>query len=131
VTAQLPVPRLAPYTRAQRLLKTDEFSSVFRLRPVAKTRNFVLYTRENSHPTARLGVVAAKRLAPRAVTRNLVKRIAREQFRLSSLPSIDCVIRLSAPLNSRKDPASSSGIRQQIRQQIASLLAGRVSSGAS
>lgn len=131
MTAQLPVPRLAPYTRAQRLLKTDEFSSVFRLRPVAKTRNFVLYSRENSLPNARLGVVAAKRLAPRAVTRNLVKRIAREQFRLSSLPCIDCVIRLSAPLNSRKDPASSSVVRHQIRQQIASLLAGRMGPGAS
>jgi ribonuclease P protein component len=126
VTEKLPGPGLAPYTRAQRLLKTDEFSSVFRLRPVAKTRNFVLYTRENGLPQARLGVVAAKRLAPRAVTRNLVKRIAREQFRTSSLPCVDCIIRLSTPLNARRTPASSSSMRLQIRQQIASLFAGQV-----
>jgi ribonuclease P protein component len=125
VTAKLPGDRFAPYTRAQRLLKTDEFSSVFRLRPVAKSRNFVLYTRENGLPQARLGVVAAKRLAPRAVTRNLVKRIAREQFRLSSLPCLDCIVRLSAPLNTRKDPASGAAMRRQIRQQIASLFASR------
>ncbi len=90
---------------------------------MAKTSNFVLYTRKNSLPQARLGVVAAKRLAPRAVTRNLVKRIAREQFRLSSLPSLDCVIRLSAPLNSKSDPASGSAMRRRIREQILSLLA--------
>jgi ribonuclease P protein component len=113
----------APYTRAQRLLKTDEFSSVFRLRPRAKTRNFVVYARDNGRQQARLGVVAAKRMAPRAATRNLIKRVARELFRQCALAPMDCVIRLSAPLNTRADPAISSTLRKEIRAQIESLLA--------
>ena len=69
------------FARARRIVKTDEFSSVFRLRPTQKTAHFVLYTRPNSLPHARLGVVAAKRFAPRAVTRNTIKRVTRELFR--------------------------------------------------
>src|SRR5262245_56731029 len=64
------------FGRARRIIKTDEFSSVFHLRPAFRTDHFVLYVRPNSLPHARLGVVAAKRLAPRAVTRNTIKRIA-------------------------------------------------------
>jgi ribonuclease P protein component len=76
------------FARVRRIVKTDEFSSVFRLRPAQKTAHFVLYTRPNTLPHARLGVVAAKRFAPRAVTRNTIKRITRELFRtMPSLPS--------------------------------------------
>ena len=50
--------------------------------------------------TARLGVVVAKKLAKRAVQRNLVKRIGRDVFRhaRASLPCYDLVLRLSAPV---------------------------------
>jgi ribonuclease P protein component len=37
-------------------------------------------------PHARLGVVVAKRFAPRAVTRNTIKRVTRELFRVTGLP---------------------------------------------
>jgi ribonuclease P protein component len=53
----------ADFARVRRIVKTDEFSSVFRLRPVQKTPHFVLYARTNDLPHARLGVVAAKRFA--------------------------------------------------------------------
>jgi ribonuclease P protein component len=33
-----------------------------------------------------LGVVAAKRFAPRAVTRNTIKRVTRELFRTNEMP---------------------------------------------
>ena len=62
------------FARARRIVKTDEFSSVFRLRPTQKTAHFVLYARPNTLPHARLGVGVAKRFAPRAVTRNTIKR---------------------------------------------------------
>ncbi|NCW85967.1 MAG: ribonuclease P protein component, partial [Oxalobacteraceae bacterium] len=71
------------YGRHQRIVKTDDFSSVFRLRPMQRTENFVLYLRPNVLGHARLGVVVAKRLAPRAVTRNAIKRMVREVFRKS------------------------------------------------
>lgn len=52
-------------------------------------------------PSARLGVVVAKRLAKRANLRNLVKRIVREQFRRrrAAMASFDLVVRLHAPVD--------------------------------
>ncbi len=46
---------------------------------------------------ARLGVVVGKKLLKRAVDRNKVKRIIREQFRMQrpSLPVCDLVVRLA------------------------------------
>ena len=110
------------YARDRRIVKTDEFSSVFRLRPAYRTPHFVLYTRSNGLATSRLGVVVAKRLAPRAVTRNMIKRVTRELFRQSALPAVDCIVRLSKPINSRTGPAASSQLKQQLRQELQQLL---------
>ncbi|UGQ49326.1 ribonuclease P protein component [Massilia endophytica] len=105
------------------MVKTDEFSSVFRLRPAQKSAHFVLYTRQNQLPHARLGVVVAKRLAPRAVTRNTIKRVSRELFRTSSLPAIDCVVRLAKPVNSKAGPATTARLKTELRQELARLFA--------
>jgi ribonuclease P protein component len=110
--------RSQDYARERRIVKTDEFSSVFRLRPVQRTTHFVLYTRPNELAHARLGVVAAKRFAPRAVTRNTIKRVARELFRQAALPSIDCIVRLSKPVNSKSGPATSAGLKAQLRAEL-------------
>ena len=82
-----------------RLRKTDEYSSVFAFRRVLRGRFLSVYYRPNGLATARMGVVVAKKLARRAVLRNLVKRICREAFRIrrAALPRLDLVIRLSAP----------------------------------
>jgi ribonuclease P protein component len=113
------------YPRERRIVKTDEFSSVFRLRPVYRTAHFVLYTRVNPLPDAqaRLGVVAAKRLAPRAVTRNTVKRVTRELFRLTSLPPIDCIVRLSKPVNTKAGPATTARLKRELRSELTQLFA--------
>jgi len=111
------------YSRARRIVKTDEFSSVFRLRPTQRTAHFVLYTRSNQLTHARLGVVAAKRFAPRAITRNTIKRVTREVFRQAALPAIDCIVRLSRPVNSRTGPASSARLKAELRAELARLLA--------
>jgi ribonuclease P protein component len=109
------------YARAKRIVKTDEFSSVFRLRPVYRTAHFVLYVRANALPHARLGVVAAKRFAPRAVTRNAIKRITRELFRKSELPGVDCIVRLSGPVNAKTGPAVTAGLKAAVRAEIERL----------
>ncbi|GGI55149.1 ribonuclease P protein component [Oxalicibacterium solurbis] len=109
------------FARDRRIVKTDEFSSVFRLRPVYRTAHFVLYTRKTELPHARLGVVVAKRLAPRAVTRNTIKRMTRELFRQTALPSIDCVVRLSQPVNTKTAPATSAGLRVLLREELTRL----------
>ncbi len=85
----------------------------------------MLYVRPNALGNARLGVVAAKRFAPRAVTRNMIKRVARETFRKGKLPACDCVIRLSAPIGKRQQSASSRQQRRLIALQITQLLTSR------
>ncbi|WP_341460303.1 ribonuclease P protein component [Pandoraea pnomenusa] len=95
------------FPKAARLLKTDEFSSVFSLRPLRRSAHFVLYMRRrDSAPDTpvdampqegRIGIVVGKKHAPRAVTRNLIKRQAREMFRQrrAALAGWDFVLRLT------------------------------------
>jgi len=113
--------RSQDYARDRRIVKTDEFSSVFRLRPVQRTAHFVLYIRTNQLAHARLGVVAAKRFAPRAVTRNTIKRVTRELFRQATLPAIDCIVRLSKPVNSKAGPATTTALKQELRAELLHL----------
>jgi len=110
------------FGRHRRILKTDEFSSVFRLRPVKRTEHFALYQQSNALGHARLGIVVAKRLAQRAVTRNMIKRIAREIFRRSESTSTDCIIRLTNPLMSRKHSASSKSCKIALTAELRTLL---------
>ena len=109
------------FARVRRIVKTDEFSSVFRLRPAQKTAHFVLYTRSNELPHARLGVVVAKRFAPRAVTRNTIKRVTRELFRVTQLPAVDCIVRLARPVNTKQGPATNAALKATLRSEIQAL----------
>ena len=113
--------RSLDFARDRRIVKTDEFSSVFRLRPVQRSAHFVLYTRINQLAHARLGVVAAKRLAPRAVTRNTIKRVTRELFRQAVLPPIDCIVRLSKPVNTKAGPATTADLKAELRAELTRL----------
>ena len=113
------------FPRIRRIVKTDEFSSVFSLRPVFRTAHFVLYVRPNTLPHARLGVVAAKRLAPRAVTRNTVKRMTRELFRQTRLPAIDCIVRLSRAVNTKAGPATTAALRRLLHAELIQLFDAR------
>ena len=110
------------FARARRILKTDEFSSVFRLRPTQKSAHFVLYTRPSPLPHARLGIVAAKRFAPRAVTRNTIKRITRELFRTNEIQSVDCIVRLARPVNTKAGPATNSALKRLLHAELSRLL---------
>ena len=109
------------FARVRRIVKTDEFSSVFRLRPAQKSAHFVLYTRSNELPHARLGVVVAKRFAPRAVTRNTIKRVTRELFRVTALPAIDCIVRLARPVNTKQGPATTAALKAELRTELIKL----------
>ena len=99
-----------------RLHKTDEYSSVFAFRRVLRGRWFNLHYCPNSLGHARIGLVVAKKLAKRAVQRNLVKRIGRDLFRhaQADLPAHDLVLRLSAKLDNVT--------RRMMREDMNSLL---------
>ena len=83
----------------------------------------MLYTRPNTLPHARLGVVAAKRFAPRAVTRNTIKRVTRELFRVTPLPGIDCIVRLARPVNGKDGPATNGALKAALRVELGRLFA--------
>ena len=61
-----------------------------------RTARLSLYRLPNSLAYPRLALVVPKRLAPRAVTRNRIRRLIREAFRLQQqrLGGNDCVVRL-------------------------------------
>jgi len=90
----------AAFGKDYRLTKTDDFSSVFGFRKALKSPHFLLHYRVRATqevPGARLGLVVAKRLLRRSVDRNLIRRLAREQFRITRcrLPSRDLILRLA------------------------------------
>jgi ribonuclease P protein component len=109
----------ATFPKHYRLIKTDEYSSVFGFRRALKSRHFLLHYRPrgaDETPGARLGLVVAKRFLRRSVDRNLVRRLAREQFRLlrAELRSSDFVLRLVAKPSALD--------RQAMAQEIHALL---------
>ena len=120
----VPLRAQAAFPKAARLLKTDEFSSVFRLRPWRRTAHFVVYARPTGND-ARLGLVIGKKYAPRAVTRNLVRRLAREAFRLrrADFGGWDVLLRLHTRFDKKAMPAASSlPLKTLCRNEIEVLL---------
>ncbi|CUA83423.1 MULTISPECIES: ribonuclease P protein component [Gulbenkiania] len=95
------------FRRSYRLLKTDEFSSVFSLRQARSNAFFQVYMRPNPLGHPRLGLVVGKKTAKRANRRNYIKRTVREWFRLNqhALGSADYVVRarLSFTRDTRAD----------------------------
>ncbi|CAN7553568.1 ribonuclease P protein component [Trinickia sp. LjRoot230] len=119
-----PLQAQAAFPKAARLLKTDEFSSVFRLRPWRRSAHFVVYARPTGSD-ARLGLVIGKKFAPRAATRNLVRRIARETFRLrrADFGGWDVLLRLHTRVNKTAYPsAASRPLKALCRTEIEALL---------
>jgi len=87
------------FRRAHRLLKTDDFSSVFSLRQSRGNAFFQVHIRPNGLSHARLGLVVGKKVAKRANRRNYIKRSVREWFRLHQhgLGGNDYVVRARQP----------------------------------
>lgn len=75
----------------------------------------------------RLGQTISKRHARRAVSRNLVRRLAREAFaqHQDRLPLGDWFVRLTAPFARSQFPAAASpALRQAVRVELDRLFAG-------
>lgn len=119
---------------AQRLKKAEEFAQVLSRRQVLHGRYFSLHyapslfaAEEAGSGRARLGLVVAKRLARRAVLRNLVKRLARESFRLSrpELADLDIVLRLTKPLTQAAPRKASQFSPDQSKAEVQPTLSKR------
>ena len=79
-----------------KLIKTDDFSSVFNLRKRIAEPYLVMRYKPNELNRPRLGLIVAKKTAKLAVKRNYMRRVIRELFRLNQhdLPAIDLVIQV-------------------------------------
>ena len=84
-----------------KILKTDDFSSVFNFRKRIATTNLIMHYQPNSHQRARLGAVVSKKVAKLAVNRNYMKRVLRELFRLNQhhIAHVDLIIRVQKKFN--------------------------------
>ncbi len=106
-----------------RLHDAEEFSSVFASRRVLRGNRFDLHYVAGTEDAARLGLIVAKRLAHRAVQRNLLKRLAREAFRHArpTLPPLDLVLRLARSPGNLLSVEARRAWRAEIEQLLARL----------
>ncbi|WP_221764325.1 ribonuclease P protein component [Methyloradius palustris] len=83
------------FPRQRRLIKTDDFSSVFNFRKRISGHYLAIHYQYNQQLDARLGLIVGKKIARLSVDRNYMKRVIKEFFRLNQhqLPNLDLVIR--------------------------------------
>ena len=84
------------FTKQAKLIKTDEFSSVFNFRKRITARFLAVHYQPNVLGRARLGLVVGKKIAKRAVDRNYMRRVLRELFRTQqhAISAVDLVLRV-------------------------------------
>jgi ribonuclease P protein component len=82
------------FNRLYRLCSPAEFRRVFQQATRSGDRFFTVLWRESTNPGARIGFAIAKKQIALAVSRNRVRRLARESFRhqRDSFPGVDIVL---------------------------------------
>ncbi len=82
------------FGRCSRLLKADDFKTVFSRPRKSVDDCFTVLACANTQKHPRLGLAIAKRQVRSAVARNRIKRVIRESFRRhqSLLPALDIVV---------------------------------------
>jgi ribonuclease P protein component len=79
-----------------KMIKTDDFSSVFNFRKRISLQYLVMHYQPNILVRPRLGLVVGKKTAKLAVHRNYMRRVLREFFRLNQheICHVDLIIRV-------------------------------------
>lgn len=82
------------FIKSIRLQRAEDFQRAFRLGNKHKQDGLVVYAKLNDLGYARLGLAVAKKIIPSATSRNRLKRLIRESFRLNRrrLPEVDIVV---------------------------------------
>ncbi len=102
-----------------KLLKTDEFSSVFSFRRRLFGVTLALHSMPNTFGYPRIGIVVSKKVARRAVARNYMRRALREWFRhyREQISALDLVIRVNKPFD-RNELAQVQGELAQLLKKL-------------
>lgn len=97
-------------------MRREHYTDALATGAAARRRYFTLFARPNGLPLARLGIIASKRVASKAVDRNRAKRLVREVFRKlrHRLRGVDLVVEL------RRCPGQ--GFNQAAGAEIARML---------
>jgi ribonuclease P protein component len=110
---------LTASARAGVLRQPREFEAVLRSGVRVSTRNFVARALANGVDRPRLGMIAGKKAATRAVDRNRAKRLIREMFRCASpgFGAYDVAIQLRSDLRSHDNEF----VRAELRHLLDTL----------
>lgn len=94
------------FTKAHRLQKADDFSSVFVFRKVIHGRFFKIHYKPNEEEHSRLGFIVSKKIHKRANQRNYMKRFIREYFRIhqNNWQPVDIIIRVQQRFSALNRP---------------------------
>ena len=84
-----------------KMIKTDDFSSVFNFRKRISLQYLAMHYQPNAQQRPRLGLVVGKKTAKLAVSRNYMRRVLREFFRLNQhqICHVDLIIRVQKKFN--------------------------------
>jgi ribonuclease P protein component len=90
------------FAKSKRLLTAQDFSLVFNankaIKLKASDRHFMILAKATDSTECRIGFAVAKKKIKLAVSRNRIKRIVREQFRLNeNTLGLDLVIMANTP----------------------------------
>jgi ribonuclease P protein component len=103
------------------LRRAVEFERVLTHARRTSSRNFSAWALPNEADGPRLGIIAGRKAAPRAVDRNRGKRLIREWFRavMAQLPRLDVIVQLRTPLREFDNGA----LRAELQQLLDRLRA--------
>jgi len=107
------------FPKRSHLRKTDEISSVFDFRCRRTGPFLTLQAKSNTLGLPRLAVMVARRVSPRAVARNYMRRVLREVFRHSQheIGAFDIVVRVTRPFSRNQYAA----VREELLKHLSSL----------
>jgi ribonuclease P protein component len=111
--------RREPRRRALAVLrKRVEFENILRAGTRAASRNFIVRAVPNACERARLGIIAGRKAAARAVDRNRGKRLVREVFRSADLGAHDVAVQLRNDLRAATNEALRSELNRLIKAAV-------------
>lgn len=114
------------------LRQASQFEAVLRSGVRVSSRNFVARALANEADEARLGMIAGKKAAARAVDRNRAKRLIRELFRAIApqIGALDVTIQLRSNLRSVENDAIRAELQNLFDTVVRRLTARDTTAGA-